>query len=104
MNLNSVTKNDLLQIVNNQEKRIVRLEAMLQGQPIGTARIADAAITTAKIVSLSVSKLTSGQLAVGTNVDIGDVSSGDYIREDGTNIRITMFKDDVCQFLFGEPD
>jgi hypothetical protein len=102
MSLNTLIKDNILQMIASQERRIEHLEALLQGQPIGTARIADAAITNAKIVSLSVDKLISGQLSVSTIVYIGDPDGGDYIEEDGGNSRILMYKDYIPKLLIGE--
>jgi hypothetical protein len=67
-NLNSLSKDDILQIITAQEKRIKKLEALLQGQPIGTVRIADAAITSAKIETISADKITTGTLNVGVTI------------------------------------
>jgi hypothetical protein len=67
-NLNSLSKDDILQIITAQEKRIKKLEALLQGQPIGTVRIADAAITGAKIGTISADKITTGTLNVGVTI------------------------------------
>jgi hypothetical protein len=78
MNLNTVTKNDLLEYMLEIQKRISYLEALLQGQPIGTARIADAAITTAKIVSLSADKITTGTLSILVSISIrNEADTGD---------------------------
>jgi hypothetical protein len=70
MSLNTIEKNNILQVVSRQEERIRRLEAMLNGQGIRTARIADAAITDAKIESLSADKITTGTLAVEVSIKI----------------------------------
>lgn len=69
-NLNTLSADDILQIIAGQERRIKVLEAMLQGQPIGTVRIADAAITDAKIQSLSAEKITTGTLNVNVAIKI----------------------------------
>jgi hypothetical protein len=97
MSLNTIEQDNILEIVARQEKRIAQLEAMLNGQSIRTARIADASITNikikdasitdAKIVSLSADKITAGEIIVA--VDIGSPSSG-YIRLDGDNNRIIV--------------
>jgi hypothetical protein len=68
--LNSLSKADILQIIAAQEKRIKKLESLLQGVPIGTVRIADAAITSAKIESLSADKITTGTLSVGVAIKV----------------------------------
>lgn len=100
--LNTLSKDDILQIIAGQERRIAKLEALTQGQPIATVRIANAAITDAKIVSLSVDKLTTGILSVSTVVYIGDPASGDYIEENGGTLQIIMYKDFIGQLLIGD--
>jgi len=102
MSVNNLQKDDLERLLADTTRRLRRLEAILQGQPLSIVKIANASITDAKIVSLSVDKLTTGRLSVGTIVYIGDEESGDYIVEDGGNGRIVMYKDDVPQLLIGE--
>ncbi len=79
--------------------RIKRLEQMLQGQPLETLRFSDASIINAKIGSLGADKLTTGQLDVATDFDIGD--SGDFIRKSGGDLRISMFNGGVEQLIIG---
>jgi len=100
--INTLQKDQLERLLADTTRRIRRLEAILQGQPLSIVKIANASITNAKIVSLGVDKLTTGRLSVGTIVYIGDVDSGDYIVEDGGNNRIVMYKDDIDQLLIGE--
>lgn len=69
--LNTLSADDVLRIIGEQEKRIKNLENLLQGQPIGTVRIANAAITSAKILSLSANKITTGTLRVNVAIKIG---------------------------------
>jgi hypothetical protein len=70
MSLNTLTKDNILQMIASQERRIEHLESLLQGQPIGTVRIADAAITSAKIDTISADKITTGTLNVGVAIKI----------------------------------
>lgn len=70
MSLNTIEQDNILEVVANQEKRIAQLEAMLNGQGIRTARIADASITNAKIKSISANKITTGTLQVGVSIYI----------------------------------
>lgn len=70
MSLNTIEQNNLQREVDLQDKRIARLEALLSGQPVGTARIADAAVTNAKIQSLSADKITTGTLKVEVSLFI----------------------------------
>lgn len=97
--LNKISKTDILQILSDQTKRIARLEAMLQGQPIGTVRIADAAITDAKITSLSADKITAGTIVV--QVGLGESDTGSIVI-DGVNVRIVMYSLTYDQLLIGE--
>lgn len=68
--LNTITKETLSEDIKRIKDRITQLERLLSGQPIGTARIADAAITNAKIESLSADKITTGTLQVGVVIKI----------------------------------
>lgn len=70
MNLNSIEQDNIISVVNRQEERIARLEALLNGQGIRTARIADASITNAKIASLSADKITTGTLTATVAIKI----------------------------------
>lgn len=70
MSLNTIEQDNILQVVARQEQRIARLEAMLNGQGIRTAKIADASITDAKIGSLSADKITTGTLGVTVGIRI----------------------------------
>ena len=99
MSLNSIEQDNIISVVNRQEERIARLEALLNGQGIRTARIADASITDAKIESLSANKITAGDLIVA--VDIGNPASG-YVRLDGTNNRIIVNDGTTNRIVIGE--
>ena len=70
MSLNSIEQENIISVVNRQEERIARLEALLNGQGIRTARIADASITNAKIASLSADKITTGTLTATVAIKI----------------------------------
>jgi len=77
-NLNSLSKDNILEIIAAQEKRIKRLESLLQGQPIDAVRIANAAITNAKIGSVSADKITTGTLQANVAITIrNDDDTGD---------------------------
>jgi len=99
MSLNSIEQDNIISVVNRQEERIARLEALLNGQGIRTAKIADASITNAKIASLSANKITAGDLIVA--VDIGNPASG-YVRLDGTNNRIIVNDGTTNRIVIGE--
>lgn len=86
--LNVIEQANLIRVVQRLTDRIAKLEAMLQGQPVGTARIADAAITNAKINDLSADKITAGTISVGVN--IGEAN----VRIDGANAHLIVQDDD----------
>lgn len=88
MSLNVIDRENLLRVIQRLTDRISKLEAMLQGQPVGTARIADAAITNAKINDLSADKITAGTISVGVN--IGDAN----VRIDGLKAHMIVQDDD----------
>lgn len=91
--LNTIEKAQFLRLAPYLNARLGRIEGMLSGrQYIDIARIADAIITNAKISSLSVDKLTSGQLQATTYIDIGDPTSA-HIRFDAVNERIVFYDD-----------
>lgn len=99
MSLNSIEQDNIISVVNRQEERIARLEALLNGQGIRTARIADASITDAKITSLSANKITAGDIIVA--VDIGNPASG-FVRLDGVNNRIIVNDGTTNRIVIGE--
>jgi hypothetical protein len=102
MSTNTVQAQDILRQIQSLTDRIKLIEGLLQGQPFGTVRIKDAAITNAKIVSVSADKITTGQLSVLTTIDLGDTGSGNYIRQDGGNVRFLMYRASIPQFIIGE--
>jgi len=68
--LNTVDKETLERTLSDLAKRLKTLEQIMQGVPITTVRIADAAITNAKISNVSADKLTTGTLQVLTAITI----------------------------------
>jgi hypothetical protein len=84
--LNTLTKDDLLRTISSLRKRIERIESLLQGQPI----------TTVRIDSLSVSKLTGGTISVVANLGNSNVKldgpNVNILINDGTNDRILIGK------------
>lgn len=67
--ISTLEKDNLLRVIARYGERIAKIESMLQGQQVGTVRIADAAITTAKIQDLSVTNAKIKDLSV-TNAKI----------------------------------
>lgn len=71
--LNTLERDDLLRRIAWQNDRIDKIERMLKGEQVGTARIADAAITNAKIKDLTWDK------AQGGTATLGGVNNGDGV-------------------------
>ena len=69
--LNTLERDDLLRKIAWQNARIDKIERMLKGEQVGTARIADAAITNAKIKDLTWDKAQGGTATLG-GADNGD--------------------------------
>ena len=76
-------------------------DSLFEDESVITNKIINNAITNSKIDSMSVEKLTSGQLSVTTTLDIGNVGSGNYIRDDGGNVRTVMYKNGIPQLVIG---
>ena len=71
MALNTLERDDLLRQIAWLKARTDKIERMLKGEQVGTARIADAAITNAKIKDLTWDKAQGGTATLG-GVDNGD--------------------------------
>lgn len=97
--LNTLDRDNIIRQLARISDRLAQVERMLQGQPIDTVRIADAAITDAKIVSLAAEKIIAGDLIVA--VDVGNPSSG-YVRLDGVNNRIVINDGTTNRVVLGE--
>jgi hypothetical protein len=93
MSLNIIERENLLRVISRLTDRVNRLESILNGIPIDTVRIADAAITDAKIDSLSADKITAGIISVLTQLG-GDTGDNARIELDGENTRIVLYEDD----------
>ncbi len=65
MSLNTLERDDLLRRIAWLNAEIDNIKRMLKGEPVGTARIADAAITNAKIASLTWDKAQGGTATLG---------------------------------------
>lgn len=66
MSLNTLERDDLLRRIAWLNAEVDKIKRMLKGEQVGTARIADAAITNAKIEDLSVTTAKIALLAVDT--------------------------------------
>jgi len=71
MSLNTLERDDLLRQIAWLKARTDKIERMLKGEQVGTARIADAAITNAKIKDLTWDKAQGGTATLG-GADNGD--------------------------------
>jgi len=71
MSLNTLEKDDLLRRIAWLNAEVDKIKRMLKGEQMGTARIADAAITNAKISDLTWDKAQGGTAVLGglNNVD-----------------------------------
>ena len=69
--LNTLERDDLLRQIAWLKARTDKIERMLKGEQVGTARIADAAITNAKISDLTWDKAQGGTATLG-GADNGD--------------------------------
>ncbi len=99
MALNTLEKLLLDRQVARLTGAVRRIERMLQGQPIDTVRIADLAVTSAKIASLAVSKLTVGVFS--EIMDVGTPASGS-VKIDGENNRIVVEDATDPRIVIGE--
>jgi hypothetical protein len=99
-NLNILERAKLTRRLQINKRRIDKLEELLSGVPVGTAKFQDLAITNAKIEGLSADKITAGTLSV--QVDVGDPTSG-YVRFDAENDRI-IINDGTTNRVLISPD
>jgi hypothetical protein len=92
MSLNVLQRDDLLRQIARLRAEIDQVKRMLSGQPIGTARIADAAITNAKIKDLTWNK------AQGGTATLGGEDNGDGIlevKDQADDVKVTIDKDGI---------
>jgi hypothetical protein len=83
--LNIIERARLTRRLQVNQRRLDKLDALFAGQPVGTARFQDLAITLAKITNVSANKIITGTLQVGEKILISD----------GTNNRILITRDDI---------
>lgn len=69
--LNTLERDDLLRRIAWLNAEVDKIKRMLKGEQVGTARIADAAITNAKIKDLTWDKAQGGTATLG-GADNGD--------------------------------
>lgn len=84
-NLNIIERATLVRRLQKNARRIAKIEALLAGQPLGTAYFQNLAIEVAKIANVSAGKITSGSLSVGEQIIVND----------GTDDRILITRDDI---------
>lgn len=99
MSLTTIDKALLSRRLASNNERLKRLEAFFKGVPLGTVRFADAAITNAKIASLSADKITTGNLIV--QVGVGSSVDGSIVL-DGEDVQIRMSDDSNVRLLIGD--
>jgi hypothetical protein len=90
--LNTLERDDLLRRIAWLNSEVDKIKRMLKGEQVGTARIADAAITNAKIVNLTWDK------AQGGTATLGGIDNGNgllQIKDIDGNIIVTLDKDGV---------
>lgn len=90
--LNTLERDDLLRKIAWQNARIDKIERMLKGEQVGTARIADAAITNAKIKDLTWDKAQGGTATLGGLNNVGGVLS---IKDNANVEKIVLDKDGI---------
>ncbi len=83
MGLNTLEKLQLDRQIARITEDLRRVERMLQGQPIDTVRIADLAVTSAKIESLVAGKVDADVLSAIVAL-LGNVTVGNALDGDGT--------------------
>ena len=72
MALNTIEAANIIRVIARLQERIEKIEGNLQGVPLSTVRIADLAVTDAKINSLAVDKLTAGTLGINEYILVHD--------------------------------
>jgi hypothetical protein len=97
MSLTTIERDDLLRRIARMNEQIDLIKRMLKGEQVGTARIADAAITNAKINDLTWDKAQGGTATLG-GVDNGD---GIFTIKDGSG-NIVMISDKDGQRWYDE--
>lgn len=97
MSLNTLERDDLLRRIAWLNAEVDKIKRMLKGEQVGTARIADAAITNAKIKDLTWDKAQGGTATLG-GVDNGD---GILTIKDGSG-NIVMISDKDGQRWYDE--
>lgn len=90
MSLNSLQIDNLLRQLAWFNSRLDKVERMLSGQPIGTARIADAAINNAKIDTLQWDKAVGGTATLG---GINNISGVLNLKDENGVVRRVINKD-----------
>ena len=97
MSLNTLERDDLLRRIAWLNAEVDKIKRMLKGEQVGTAKIADAAITNAKIKDLTWDKAQGGTATLG-GIDNGD---GILTIKDG-NGNIVMISDKDGQRWYDE--
>lgn len=93
MSLNTLERDDLLRQIAWLKARTDKIERMLKGEQVGTAKIKDAAITNAKIDSLEWGKARGGTAILG---GLDDVNGEMSIHDEDDIEKILLNKDGIA--------
>jgi hypothetical protein len=104
MNLTALEQATLSRKISQIGVRIKRMEDLFNGKPIATVMFMDAIITSAKIASISAGKITTEEMNIGTNIYIGSVASGNYIKKSASDLRIVQYIGGIPRIIIGEVD
>ena len=92
MSLNTLERDDLLRRIAWLNAEVDKIKRMLKGEQVGTARIADAAITNAKIKDLTWDKAQGGTATLGGLNNTDGILS---IRDNANVEKIVLDKDGI---------
>jgi len=107
--LNVIEKANLFRDVARIIERINVIERKLSGDQIDSVRIKDAAITNAKVDTLSGNKIIVNTMdadrilasTIDVAVDVGTGTGGAYVRLDGVNNRIVVHDGTTNRIVIG---
>ena len=87
MSLKTIERDDLLRRIARLNEQVDKINRMLKGEQIGTARIADAAITNAKITTITWDKAQGGTAILG---GVDNISGVLQIKDSDGNLILTL--------------
>lgn len=98
MSINAIEQARLSRKLANLKELIKKLERFFSGEPLGTVRFSDLAVTDAKIDGMSADKIETGTLQV--SVDVGESMSGS-VQFIGEDVQMLMYDDDELRVFMG---